>query len=140
MITKAMHSTFKATSEALSSASPARLMAATLGISAIALFAPELAPAAASWGDIGRNVGDNAKGVAKGITLGGYAGGLTGGLMGVHEMYKASKRQPESTYMGGIMKVIIGAMALGIGEFLGAGSASLFGSDQTTGLNELGIK
>ena len=58
------------------------------------------------------------------------------------DMYKASKSQTgqSGNYAPGIAKVVIGALALGIGEFLGSGSATLFGSDQTTGLDELGLR
>ena len=57
-------------------------------------------------------------------------------------MYKASKSQSgqSGNYAPGIAKVLVGALALGLGEFLGSGSATLFGSDQTSGLGELGIK
>ena len=61
------------------------------------------------------------------------------GVLGFVEMYKASKSQGQSTYQGGIVKLLVGALALGLGEFLGSGSASIFGSDQTTGLGELGV-
>lgn len=54
-------------------------------------------------------------------------------------MYKATKNQGQHTYGAGLTKVIIGALVLGLGEFLGSGSATLFGSDQTTGLGELGL-
>ena len=62
-------------------------------------------------------------------------------LLGV-DMYKASKSQSgqSGNYAPGVAKVVIGALALGIGEFLGSGSATLFGSDQTTGLDELGLR
>ena len=55
-------------------------------------------------------------------------------------MYKAGKGQGQGGYPSGIAKVLVGALALGLGEFLGSGSATLFGSDQTSGLGELGIK
>lgn len=57
-------------------------------------------------------------------------------------MYKAAKSQggQQGSYPAGIAKVVIGAMLLGIGEFLGSGSATLFGSDQAAGgLGELGL-
>lgn len=54
-------------------------------------------------------------------------------------MYKAGKHQGQATYAGGITKVLIAAALLGIGEFVGSGSATLFGSDQTSGYNELGL-
>ncbi|WP_302553914.1 hypothetical protein [uncultured Bilophila sp.] len=53
--------------------------------------------------------------------------------------YKATKNQGQSTYADGLTKVVIGALALGLGELLGSGSATLFGSDQTSGMGELGL-
>lgn len=123
----------------LSDISSVRLSIFFMAITAIYLFAPELAQAAIGFGEIGQNVADNAKGVAKGITMGGYAAGAGMGVWGCVDMYKAGKQQGNSTYAGGITKVIIGALALGLGEFLGSGSATLFGSDQTTGLDDLGL-
>lgn len=122
--------------------SPVRLTAAALAAAAVWLFAPELAQAAVTFGDIGQNVADSAKGVAKGITVSGFAAGAGMGVWGCIDMYKASKSQSgqSGNYAPGIAKVVIGALALGIGEFLGSGSATLFGSDQTTGLDELGLR
>jgi hypothetical protein len=119
--------------------SPLRVSVAVLGVAAVGLFAPELAHAAVAFGEIGQNVAENAKGVAKGVTLTGYATGLTMGVLGGVEMYKASHNQGQASHVKGISKIVIGALLLGIGEFLGSGSATLFGSDQTTGLGELGI-
>ena len=85
---------------------------------------------------------DSAKGVAKGVTMAGFASGAGMGVWGCIDLYKASKGQSGQTgnYAPGVAKVVIGALALGIGEFLGSGSATLFGSDQTTGLDELGLR
>jgi hypothetical protein len=126
----------------LNDISPARITLAGLAAAAVWLFAPELAQAAITFGDIGQNVADSAKGVAKGITVGGFAAGSGMGVWGCIDMYKASKSQTgqSGNYAPGIAKVVIGALALGIGEFLGSGSATLFGSDQTTGLDELGLR
>ena len=126
----------------LSSLSPARVTVAALCVAAVWLFAPELAHAAITFGEIGKNVADSAKGVAKGITLTGFASGAGMGVWGCVDMYKASKSQSgqSGNYAPGVAKVVIGALALGIGEFLGSGSATLFGSDQTTGLDELGLR
>lgn len=121
------------------SVSPLRWTAAFLGIAAVWLFTPELVHAAVTFGEIGQNVAENAKGVAKGITLAGYAAGAGMGVWGTVDMYKATKNQGQSTYAGGLTKVVIGALALGLGEFLGSGSATLFGSDQTSGMGELGL-
>lgn len=123
-----------------SSVSATRITAAFLGMAAIWLLGPEIAQAAVTFGEMGQNVAENAKGVAKGITMAGYAAGATMGVFGGVECYKASKQQGgNSTYAGGISKVIIGALLLGLGEILGSGSATLFGSDQTSGLGDLGL-
>ena len=126
----------------LNDISPARITVAGLAAAAVWLLAPELAQAAITFGDIGQNVADSAKGVATGITVGGFAAGSGMGVWGCIDMYKASKSQTgqSGNYAPGIAKVVIGALALGIGEFLGSGSATLFGSDQTTGLDELGLR
>lgn len=122
----------------LNDISPARITVAGLAAAAVWLLAPELAQAAITFGDIGQNVADS----AKGITVGGFAAGSGMGVWGCIDMYKASKSQTgqSGNYAPGIAKVVIGALALGIGEFLGSGSATLFGSDQTTGLDELGLR
>ena len=106
----------------LNDISPARITVAGLAAAAVWLLAPELAQAA--------------------ITVGGFAAGSGMGVWGCIDMYKASKSQTgqSGNYAPGIAKVVIGALALGIGEFLGSGSATLFGSDQTTGLDELGLR
>lgn len=119
--------------------SPWRMAAAAIGCGAVWLMGPDMAQAAVTFGEMGQNVAENAKGVAKGITLSGYAAGTAMGVLGFTEMYKASKSQGQATYLGGIIKLLVGALVLGLGEFLGSGSATLFGSDQTSGLGELGL-
>ena len=119
--------------------SPLRFTAACLGMAAVWLYAPEIVHAAVTFGEIGQNVADNSKGVAKGITMAGYAAGAGMGVWGTVDMYKATKNQGQSTYAGGLTKVLIGALALGLGELLGSGSATLFGSDQTSGMGDLGL-
>jgi hypothetical protein len=119
--------------------SPVRITVAAIGIAAAWLFAPELAQAAVAFGEIGQNVAENAKGVAKGITMGGFATGIGMGIWGGVDMYKAPHTQGQATHASGLTKIIVGALLLGIGEFLGSGSATLFGSDQTSGLGELGL-
>ena len=112
-----------------------------MALAIVYLYWPALAQAAISFGDIGNNVADSAKGIAKGITLSGYAGGVGMGVWGIVEMVKASKQGGGGhTYGGGLIKIIMGALVLGLGEFLGSGSATLFGSDQPTGLDELGLR
>ena len=119
--------------------SSCRWTAAGLGIAAVWLLAPELVQAAVPLGEIGQNVAENSKGVAKGISLAGFATGLAMGVWGCVDMYKATRQQGQSTYTSGIIKLLIGAIILGLGETLGSGSAALFGSDQTSGLGELGL-
>lgn len=121
------------------SVSPVRFTVACMGMAAVWLFAPEIVQAAVTFGEIGQNVADNSKGVARGITMAGYAAGAGMGVWGTVDMYKATKNQGQSTYAGGLTKVVIGALALGLGELLGSGSATLFGSDQTSGMGELGL-
>ena len=121
------------------SVSPVRFTVACMGMAAVWLFAPEIVHAAVTFGEIGQNIADNSKGVAKGITMAGYAAGAGMGVWGTVDMYKATKNQGQSTYAGGLTKVVIGALALGLGELLGSGSATLFGSDQTSGMGELGL-
>ena len=75
----------------------------------------------------------------RGISLAGFATGLAMGVWGCVDMYKATRQQGQSTYTSGIIKLLIGAIILGLGETLGSGSATLFGSDQTSGLGELGL-
>ena len=123
----------------LENISPLRIGIAFAAVAACYVFAPELAQAAIGFGEIGENVAENSKGIAKGITMAGYAGGAGMGVWGCIEMFKAGKHQGDATYGGGLTKIIIAALLLGLGEFLGSGSATLFGSDQTTGLGELGI-
>ena len=126
----------------LEAVSPVRFTAAALSAAAVWLLVPELALAAVTFGDIDQNVADSAKGVAKGVTMAGFASGAGMGVWGCIDLYKASKSQSgqSGNYAPGVAKVVIGALALGIGEFLGSGSATLFGSDQTTGLDELGLR
>ena len=130
------------TSFSLEAVSPVRFTAAALAAAAVWLLAPEMALAAVTFGDIGQNVADSAKGVAKGVTMAGFASGAGMGVWGCIDLYKATKSQSgqSGNYAPGVAKVVIGALALGIGEFLGSGSATLFGSDQTSGLDELGLR
>ena len=121
------------------SVSPVRFTVACMGMAAVWLFAPEIVHAAVTFGKIGQNIADNSKGVARGITMAGYAAGAGMGVWGCVDMYKATKNQGQSTYAGGLTKVVIGALALGLGELLGSGSATLFGSDQTSGMGDLGL-
>lgn len=102
-------------------------------------FYIDFALAAVPLGEIGTNVASNSKGLAKGVTMLGYLGGLSLGIFGLYEMYQARNNRGTATYGGGFVKILIGAGLLGIGEVLGSGSASLFGSDKTQGLQELGI-
>lgn len=120
--------------------SPARVAMACLGCMAVWMFAPEIANAAVAFGEIGENVAENAKGIAKGVQYGGFAGGVTMGVMGIADLYKTAKNpNGQHSYQAGIIKVAAGGLLLGLGAFLGSGSATLFGSDQTSGLGDLGL-
>ncbi len=44
-------------------------------------------------------------------------------------MYKAVHSQGQQSPAKGVSKLLVGALLLGVGEFLGSGSAMLFGSD-----------
>ena len=125
--------------QSLISTCPIRITAAALAITAIWMFAPEIAQAAVAFGEMGQNVAENAKGVAKGITMGGFATGAGMGVWGLIDMYKAVHSQGQQSPAKGLTKLLIGALLLGVGEFLGSGSATLFGSDQTSGMGELGL-
>ncbi|MDR1777980.1 MAG: hypothetical protein LBR31_09165 [Desulfovibrio sp.] len=123
----------------LMTVSPVKLTVTALCMAGIWLFASEIAQAAIAFGEIGQNVAENAKGVAKGITMTGYATGAGMGVWGGVEMYKATKNQGQASHAGGLLKILIGGGLLALGEVLGSGSATLFGSDQTSGLGELGL-
>jgi hypothetical protein len=79
--------------------SPARWAAATIALSAIWVFAPEIVQAAVAFGEIGQNVAENAKGVARGITMAGFAGGAGMGVWGCVDMYDASRIFMESSFV-----------------------------------------
>lgn len=119
---------------------PGQVTVTALAMAGVWLLGPELAHAAVTFGEIGENVAESSKGIAKGITMAGYAGGTGMGVWGFVEMFKAGKRQGDATYGGGFTKLLIAGGVLALGEMLGSGSATLLGSDQTTGLGELGIK
>ena len=82
-----------------SSLSPGRVTVAALCATAVWLFAPELAHAAITFGEIGRNVADSAKGVAKGITLTGFASGAGMGVWGCVDMYQPLQRNDSSSHV-----------------------------------------
>ena len=119
--------------------SPLRLSLLMLGAGTAFLLVPDAADAAITAGEMGLNIADNAKGVAKGITMAGFATGIGMGLCGGIEMFKAAKERNDGSYKSGMVKVLIGSVLLGLGEALGSGSATLFGSDQTSGLNDLSL-
>jgi hypothetical protein len=121
------------------SITPVQATVAAIGISAVWVFAPEIAHAAVAFGEIGQNVAENAKGVAKGLSMGGYATGIGMGVWGGVDMYKAAHGQGQSTHAKGLTKIGVGALLLGLTAILGSSSATLFGSDQTSGLGELGL-
>lgn len=119
--------------------SPMRLACFWTAMLAVCLFRPEIVAAAVAFGEIGENVAENAKGVASGIIMGGNAAGVGMGVWGCVDMYKAGRNQGQATYGGGITKILIGAILLGLGGALSSGSMTMFGSDQTSGFDELGL-
>jgi hypothetical protein len=55
-------------------------------------------------------------------------------------MYKSVNAQgTQNNQTKGLNKIAIGALLLGLSGILGAASATMFGSDQTTGYGELGL-
>jgi len=54
-------------------------------------------------------------------------------------MYKAAHSQGQQSPARGLTKLMIGVLLVGVGEFMGAGSATLFGTNQTSGLDALGL-
>jgi hypothetical protein len=120
--------------------SPFRLSLAVTATFAVWMFSPEFAHAAVAFGEIGQNIAENAKGVAKGISMAGFATGVGMGVWGGIDMYKAAHNQGgQNSHAKGLTKIGIGALLLGLSGILGASSATLFGSDQTSGYGELGL-
>ena len=74
---------------------------ASLCAAAVWLFAPELAQAAVTFGDIGHNVADSAKGVAKGITVTGFAAGA--GMRGKQLEYSNRPDAKPVEYLGRVL-------------------------------------
>lgn len=119
--------------------SPMRFACFWVGILAVCFYSPNIVAAAVGFGEIGENVAENAKGVASGIIMGGNAAGVGMGVWGCVDMYKAGKNQGQATYGGGMTKLLIGAGLLGLGAALSSGSTTLFGFDQTSGFDDLGL-
>jgi hypothetical protein len=120
--------------------SPLRVSIAVTAMFAVWAFSPEIAHAAVAFGEIGQNIAENAKGVARGVAMGGFATGVGMGVFGAVDMYKAAHSQGGQTSQSkGMNKIMIGALLLGLSGILGAASATMFGSDQTTGYGELGL-
>lgn len=103
------------------------------------LMIPETVWANVGFGQIGENVKSNSLGIAQAIAYSGYAIGLGYGIWGCVDLAMAGNGRSSATSAGGLKKIFIGALLLGIGALLSAGSATLFGSDKTTGLKELGL-
>ena len=121
--------------------SPLRISIACVAMLACVLYASEIVAAAVALGEIGQNVAENAKGAAKGIMFFGYAMATGMFLWGGFELYKASRQGGGgATYPGGFIKIGVAMLILGVSTVIGSASATFFGSDQTTGLSELGLK
>jgi uncharacterized membrane protein len=125
----------------LTGLSPLRVSMAFIAMFACILYAPQIVMAAVALGEIGQNVAQNAKGAAKGIMYFGFTMATGMFFWGGFELYKASKQGSGGyTYPGGFIKIGVAMLILGASAVISSFSATLFGSDQTTGLNELGLR
>ncbi len=107
---------------------------------ALTCFFPEISLGADQGiGDIGNNITENSKGVAEALQYVGYAGGVGSAVWGCFDMYQAGNGRGNATYASGGKKMLIGALLLGIGAVIGSGSTTIFGTDETTGLDDLGL-
>ena len=121
--------------------SPLRITIAFVAMFACVLYAPEIVAAAVALGEIGQNVAENAKGAAKGIMYFGFAMATGMFFWGGFELYKASRQgSGGATYPGGFIKIGVAMLILAVSAVISGVSATIFGSDQTTGLSELGLR
>lgn len=112
---------------------------AFISMSAIFLLFPELSLAETSFGDIGNNLTENSKGIAEALKFIGFTGGTGSAVWGCFDLYQAGNGRGNATYSSGGKKIMVAVLLLGISSLVGSGSTTLFGTDQTTGLDELGI-
>lgn len=89
-------------------------------------------------GDIGENVASNMSGLARGVQYGAFFLGLVSFVAGIME-FRGINGKPGCTVSGGVIKCAVGAALLGLGAFLSASSTTIFGTDESDGLNVLGL-
>lgn len=104
----------------------------------ILLMHPNVA-LAADLGSVGETVGDNLKRGAAALKYLSFTGGLYYGISGLKGMYDAQRQQGQVTMGQAATKLGIGAGLAGIGGVIQTMSATMFGSDQASGLGELGF-
>ncbi len=95
---------------------------------------------AKGFGQMGLTISENTKGIAKAVEYLGYTGGVGSAVWGCFDMYNAGNGRGNATYADGGRKIMIGAGLLGLFALLGAGSATMFGTDNAAGgLKDLGL-
>ncbi|BBO86760.1 hypothetical protein DSCO28_73260 (plasmid) [Desulfosarcina ovata subsp. sediminis] len=90
------------------------------------------------FGDIGERVGDQSEGMAAGVKKIGFLAGIALVTMGVAGFATMKKTNISATIPS--MACIAGIVLLSIFAFISAGSETLFGSDEATGIEELELK
>lgn len=100
---------------------------------------PDFAWANVGFGQMGENVKTNALGVAQGIMYTGFAAGVGMAVWGCFDLYGAGTGRSNASYGKGFGKILVGALLLGLGAFIASGSTTFFGSDQSSGLQDLGF-
>lgn len=121
------------------SISPLRWTAAVIGVAAVWLLMPEIVQAARHLRRNRRKCGGKRQRRRQGRHPCRIRLRCRHGRLGLRGHVQGHKRQGESTYPGGLIKILVGAVLLGLGETLGSGSATLFGADQTSGMSDLGL-
>ena len=95
--------------------------------------------AAQTLGAVGQNVGENLKQASAALKYGAMVIGLFLVIWGLKNFVDAQKGHGQVSAGLAIVKIVVGVCLLGIGGVAAMGSATLFGADQATGIQELGI-
>ncbi len=90
-------------------------------------------------GSIGQNIGDNIKAFVPAVKYGGMIVGLVILIIGIANLISANKGHGTVTLGSAIVKIVVGVLLLGIGAIAGSVSSTIFGSDEATGIDELGL-
>lgn len=113
--------------------------ALALGVLAVLMFFDcKSALAQGGLGDLGENVASNMSGLAKGAQYGAFFIGLVSFIAGIFE-FKGVGHKQGCTVGGGVLKCGVGVCLLGLGAFLTASSTTIFGTDESSGMGELGL-